>query len=47
MNLSFPNYKSIDDALDDYPGFYVRMPFVIIYQIYSYLFERDVDIEDL
>jgi len=39
MDLDFPNYKSIDDALDDYPGFYVRMPFVIIYNCYQSLKE--------
>lgn len=47
MDLTFPNYKNFDEALDDYPGFYVRMPFVIIYQIYSYLFSSAIEIDDL
>ena len=35
MDLSFPDYKSIDELLDDYPGFYLRMPFVILYSCYK------------
>lgn len=35
MDLSFPNYKSIDELLDDYPGFFIRMPFVFLYSCYK------------
>ena len=37
MDLRWPDYESLDDALDDHPGFYVRMPFVFLYNFYKSL----------